>query len=542
MDYRMANKQKILLIIILLLAAFLRLYKLDQVPPGINRDEASIGYTAYSLVQTRRDEYGKPFPLSFQSFGDWKLPLYIYVTIPLVKMFGLTELAVRLPSALAGIVTVGLTYFLVNELFKKSFLTSYISLLTSLLLAISPWHIHLSRVESESNLAVLFVIIALLFFFKGLKRPIFFLGSALFFALTYYTYHGNHVTTTLFIVGLVVLFRSVIPRAKEVFIAIGLFIILVSFILSQTILQADKTKLSGISIFGSPGIIHEKIEIPRNRYPDPNAWYVRLLYNRVTFTVATITGNYVKSFGPEFLFIRGGTNRAHNIENFGNLYLVEAPFLYLGIILLFFQRKEKNMKLLLWWLLIAPIAASITKDAPHTNRMFAIYPLPPILIALGIQKFLELIPKKLYLLGVIGLIALYSLNVGMYLNRYFIQFPKNEAQYWGKIYADLYLRLSSPTLANKKIIVSHPEYSPYIFFLFYSRYDPKKYQETAVRYPPTEDAFVHVKSYDRYTFRQIQWDKDMYQSNTVLVDFTKDIPASIQQGDRLSVFTLIEIP
>jgi len=34
-------------IIIILLAAALRLYNLDNVPPGINRDEASIGYTAY---------------------------------------------------------------------------------------------------------------------------------------------------------------------------------------------------------------------------------------------------------------------------------------------------------------------------------------------------------------------------------------------------------------------------------------------------------------------------------------------------------------
>lgn len=541
----MTVKQKFLLVAILLLAAFLRLYRINEVPPGVNRDEAAIGYTAYSLIKTGKDEYGRPFPLSFQSFGDWKLPLYIYVTIPLVKMFGLTELAVRLPSALAGIATVGLTYFLILELFWKLEIRNLklqaIALLSALLLAVSPWHIHLSRVESESNLAVLFTIVALLFFFKGIKRPVFFLGSALFFALTYYTYHGNHVTTTLFIVGLVVLFRSVIPKRKEAFAAIGLFIILVSFILSQTLKQADKTKLSGISIFGNPAVIHEKIEIPRNRYPNPSAWYIRLRYNRVTFAIETIMKNYISSFSPEFLFIRGGTNRAHNIQNFGNLYPIDAPFFYLGIILVFLGRKKQPMQLLLWWFLISPIAASITKDAPHTNRMFAIYPLPPILIALGIQKFLEVIPKKLYLLGVIGLIGLYSLNVGMYLNRYFIQFPKNEAQYWGKIYADLSLQLSSPELMDKKVIISHPEYSPYIFFLFYSKFDPKRYQETSLRYPPTEDAFVHVKVYDRFTFREIDWDKDIYQLNTVLVDFTKDVPPTIQ-GNRLSIFTLIEIP
>ncbi len=536
----------ILFAAILLLASVLRLYKLDQIPPGVNRDEASIGYTAYSLIHTGKDEYGKPFPVSFQSFGDWKLPLYVYLTVPFVKVFGLSELAVRLPSALAGITTVGLTFFLVRYFFNSTFL-SFVSMF---LLSISPWHVHLSRVESESNLAVLFTVVALLFFYKGLKRPIFFLGSSIFFALPYFAYHGNHVFTTLLLIGLITLFRSKILKTKETFFAAVIFLILVSFILSQTLRQADATKLSGISIFGNPSVIHEKIEIPRNRFADPNAWYVRLRYNRVTFAVETITKNYLSSFGPEFLFIRGGTNRAHNIQNIGNLYLIDAPFFYLGILtllLLIFSKNSKkfstlNSKLLLWWLLIAPVAASITKDAPHTNRMFAIYPVPPILIALGIQKFLEIIPKKIYLLGVIGLIGLYSLNMGMYLDRYFIQFPKNEAQYWGNIYADLFLRLSSPELMDKKVIMSHPEYSPYIFFLFYSKYDPKKYQETAIRYPPTEDAFVHVKAYDRFIFREIDWDKDMRQPNTVLVDFTKDIPKSVQGGSQTSIFTLVATP
>src|SRR3989344_6180036 len=113
-------KHKLFLLVIILLAAFLRFYNITEVPPGVNRDEASIGYTAYSLLTTGKDEYGRPFPLSFESFGDWKLPLYIYTTVPFVKLFGLNELAVRLPSVLAGTLTVLLTYFLVMELFYKS--------------------------------------------------------------------------------------------------------------------------------------------------------------------------------------------------------------------------------------------------------------------------------------------------------------------------------------------------------------------------------------------------------------------------------------
>ncbi|MFZ5845558.1 MAG: glycosyl transferase, partial [Patescibacteria group bacterium] len=102
----MKKLQLIILTLILIIAATLRLYRLSVIPPGVNRDEASIGYTAYSLLKTGRDEYGRFLPLSFQSFGDWKLPLYIYTTTLFVKIFGLSELAVRLPSAIAGILTV----------------------------------------------------------------------------------------------------------------------------------------------------------------------------------------------------------------------------------------------------------------------------------------------------------------------------------------------------------------------------------------------------------------------------------------------------
>ena len=74
---------------IVLLAIFLRFYQLGKNPPHLNWDEAALGYNAYSLLSTGRDEYGKSFPLSFRSFDDYKPPLYVYLTIPSVAVFGL---------------------------------------------------------------------------------------------------------------------------------------------------------------------------------------------------------------------------------------------------------------------------------------------------------------------------------------------------------------------------------------------------------------------------------------------------------------------
>src|SRR3989304_7288957 len=103
-------KQYLFLIFILVLAASLRLGAISRFPAGLNADEAALGYNAYSLLLTGRDEHGNLFPVNLESFADYKPALYAYLSVPLVKIFGLTEFAVRLPSAIFGILAVFLIY------------------------------------------------------------------------------------------------------------------------------------------------------------------------------------------------------------------------------------------------------------------------------------------------------------------------------------------------------------------------------------------------------------------------------------------------
>lgn len=494
--------QKKILLFIIIIAAFLRLYRLSEVPPGVNRDEASIGYTAYSLMTTGKDEYGRSWPLSFESFGDWKLPLYIYTTIPFVKIFGLSELAVRLPSALAGIASVALLYYLTKILFASE----AIALLSSLSLALMPWHIHISRVESEAIVATLFVIIGSILFFR--KKLIF---SAVFFAATYWTYHGTHVSTTLLLMGMTLIYWKEIIRIPLWWIAAGIGTLLVFGILSVT-LAADRTKLAGISIFGDPTVVHTKIELPRIATGHPDAIVTRLRFNRVTFAITTIMSNYIASYSPQFLFIKGGGNRAHNIKGYGNLHPIEAPLLLLGIIWLFKNRKHKSARFFLWWIAIAAIAPAITKDAPHSNRMLMAVPMLAIAIGIGMSTLLR------YKLAVYILIFGYITSMMFYTKRYFIDFPKNELAHWGLPYKTLTEKILSPENAHKEIIISKPETSPYIYILFYSAYPPAQYQNEARRYPITSDGFTHVSGFGRYSFRDIYWENDRLRPNTLLID------------------------
>lgn len=508
---------------ILILASFLRLYRLDSVPPGINRDEASIGVTAYSLLATGRDEYGRTLPISFESFGDWKMPLYIYITIPFVKILGLSELTVRLPSAFAGIASVAALYFLALALFSSN----TIAILSALVLALMPWHVHISRVESEAIVATLALIVGSLVFIRAIKRqklPLLVWASVIF-GLTYYTYHGNHVSTTLLIAGLTAIYWQEITKIPKWWYALVSGTILVGTILLIGF-SADHTKLSGISIFGDPTVIHKQIELPRLEHSNPNSLLARLTHNRITYAVTTIFQNYLKAYGPEFLFIKGGGNSAHNILGYGNLHPIEAPLLLLGILWLF-TNKNKGAKYMLWWIAIGGVAAAITKDAPHSNRSLAMVPALAMAIAAGLQVILHIKTPRIRFVVISIIILGYTTYMGMYLDKYFDHFPKYESQNWGYAYKKLVPILSQPLLTNKKIIMTHPETSPYIYLLFYSKYDPAQYQKEAKRYPISRDGFTDVAGFGRYTFRAIDWEKDTNTPHTLLIDKTANIPTAL---------------
>lgn len=527
---------------ILFLAVFLRFFELSNIPPGPNRDEASIGYTAYSLLQTGKDEYGKVFPLSFQSFGDWKLPLYIYETVLSVSLFGLNTFAVRLPSALTGIAVVVLVYLLVIELFKNRKL----ALITMLLTAISPWALHLSRVESESNTAVALVAAGVLLILKSLKQKNWLIiPGVLLLALSFGTYAGNYVFTPLLALGIFLIFRKEILRHKLGLISIVLFILASSFIWFQTT-SANVVKISGTGIFGDPSIVDAQIITPLKEH-DLNSTS-KLLHNKALYGFQKFGQNYLNSFSPDFLFIKGGDNHAHNIFNFGNMYLVEAPFLLLGFVYMLNKRRDKGVLLVIWWLLAAPIAASITKDAPHTNRMFAIFPILPLVTAFGIVWFKDLFKgtRQIVALGLIAI--LFILSFALYMDRYYIHFPFEEGKSWGIPYQKINDFVLNKQYANKRIIMEGHQESPYIYFLFYQKYDPETYRKEVKRYPITSDGFVDVKSFGRYTFRDIDWCKDPILENTILITRSENLPKALKKDFKVSnimlpngpIFSIIE--
>ena len=115
---------------IFILAFFLRTYKLSTLPPGFHVDEVKAGWNAYSLWLTGRDDWLHPFPLHYDTFGDQRPTGLFYAIIPSLKLFGLTQYAVRFTPALFGSLAVFAVFFL-------SFL------ITLFLLNCRSWHSYL---------------------------------------------------------------------------------------------------------------------------------------------------------------------------------------------------------------------------------------------------------------------------------------------------------------------------------------------------------------------------------------------------------------
>src|SRR3989344_4427085 len=116
------NKPKILLITVLIITAFLRLWKISEVPVSLFGDELDVGYHAYSILKTGRDYSGNFMPIHFKSLAEWRTPLYLYSAVPTVAFFGISPLGVRPPAAVFGILGVFAFYLLINQLTNNKFL------------------------------------------------------------------------------------------------------------------------------------------------------------------------------------------------------------------------------------------------------------------------------------------------------------------------------------------------------------------------------------------------------------------------------------
>ncbi len=455
----MKKYPNLIIILIFFLAVFLRFYRLTQAPPGLYIDEVSIGYNAYSILKNGTDEYDKKYPLWFKAFGEYKLPIYIYLTSILIAIFGKTEFAVRFPSAFFGSLSILASYFLTKELFKAKFIknkifnsqASNIGLLSSLLLAISSWHLQLSRAGFETSLALSFFIFGSLFivlFWKKKKTINLFLGF-LFLTLTFYTYNSFRLITPFYLVFLSIVFLLKIPQKKR-----DIFIItLIFFILSLPMLKFS---------FSSEGKARFLETTAFNFYGEKS-----LVENLVNYFLIFLK-NFINHFSFNFLFNFGDYMGRHGLREFGVLAKWQLPFLFLGSYIIFKNRKSLLSKILGSLLILSPLPSSLALPSPHALRAFLL--LIPLLILISVgMVYLWSILKTKWKQGCFVLFCLLIFyEFVFYLHYYYIHYPKTNVIEWGGGYKQLVEEVSKYKDKYEAIVVNEQLGYPYIYFLFYN--------------------------------------------------------------------------
>lgn len=498
---RLSMVKKIYLLIGIVVVAFIiRFIFLGSIAPSLTWDEASWGYNAYSIGLDGRDEFGKFLPLTYlESFGDFKPPMYAYLDVLPVKLFGLTEFATRFPSAFFGVLTVLLTYFLVKEVFGKE--KEDLALISAGVMAISPWHIMLSRAAFEANVATFFILLGVFLFLYALRKKIIYLPlSVVSFVLAMYTFNSARIVVPILgIILCLAFYKKLIKNLKMSLLSLVIGVVIVLPVLLFMTSSQAKLRFNEVNIFTDIGIIDRANQEIKN---DNGSSYSKLIHNRRLAYSIEYVHHYLDNLAPQFLFIKGDGNPKFSLQDVGQLYIWEIPFFVAGALMLF-RKREKYWWIVPLWLVIGIIPAGFARETPHALRIESSLPTFQILTAIGVYyliKYLKDIKNKNLQKGAALLFSFVVLfNFIYFAQNYFSHYSYEFSGEWQYGYKESIAYVDSVEDRYNKIYITESLGRPYIYYLFYQQYDPLMFRKQADIFREVF-GFVHVKSYSKFNF------------------------------------------
>lgn len=507
--------QKINLIIfslILILAIFLRVYRLDNVPPALFGDEIDVGYQAYSLWETGRDLTGRFMPFYIKSLSEFRTPLYIYSAVPFVGIFGLNEWGVRLPAAFWGIISIIGIFLVARKLFNTR-----VALIAMFLVSISPWHLQYSRSSFEVTMLLSFIIFGVYFFLLSLTKNRYLFLSVVLLVSSIYIYSTAVAFVPLLSLLLLFIYWKQIWKIKLtniIFVAITGAIILIPVVMSLYTGEA-KERFSLISIF-QDSVLIDKINLSRKgeefyntdgQVQKANPLVESLFVNKPLVFAQVFITNYFKSLSPSFLFSEGDINFRQSIHEMGEEYYFEAILLIIGLFALV-KFNSKTATLIFGWLILAPIPASLTQNGGfHATRLFIMLPPIVFLSALGGNWIIENF-KNIYAKGIAAIIIiLFIFNFTFYLHRYYLHYGPESWRWWHVGFKEAMLFMKSEE-SNYNLIGFNNTYEPsMIRFLFWNKVDPKNFQDNYLQTLEKTEIFPGYEGFkytDKYFFGSAQ--------------------------------------
>jgi 4-amino-4-deoxy-L-arabinose transferase-like glycosyltransferase len=492
-----------------LVGSALRLVGLGDVPPALNQDEAVSGYDAWCLWATGRDHHGHPFSFAgLESFGDWVSPLLTLLTVPAVGVLGLRVEAVRAVSSTLGVLAIPFIYGLAVSLFGKR----SIAVLAAWLVAISPWHVHLSRWAIPPSIVPTMLAATLWLTVRAAERSSgrALVGAALLAGLTMASYPPMKLFVPLMGLGAVILYglSGVRFKRESLLYAVVVLGVVAGPIVHLGLLDpGGRARLELVSAFRAPGA-----------------------------GMASLVRNYFSFLSPAYLFQRGDGDPMHTPPGYGVLMWAEAPLLVAGILALvatsFHRARSRDRRssiLLLALLVLYPLPGSLTQPSPHVLRGSHLIPLAAIIAGVGMNALVEAgryLWHRSQRTVALGPPLLASLALGLLpavaqaaprLRDYFQAYPR-------EVETDFQYGLKP---AYEYMLAHQEEYDeiwasarqinqPYIFALFYGKWPPSKVHVTLVvrREPPAPNA---VLSIGKFRFEDLPMDslRDLHEVFTV---------------------------
>jgi hypothetical protein len=498
-------KKTLALILLFVISFAARIYQSGQLPATLNRDEAALAYNAYLLKETGRDEWGKYWPLSLESFGDYKLPGYVYSLVGLFQVLPLADWVVKLPSIIAGSVLVILAFFFAKSVrFREPW-----AWLFTILVATTPVFFFYSRIAFEANLALtLFVAALTILLFninkKGKKRFIFDFLAITLILFSVFTYNTPLLLLP-FILPVIIWIRGFKLWRQWLAPILGLSLVIV--IAGYQLLSLSNQK-SGITIFQDETSWTNSVSY---RQQFSGIWQTAL-GNKYVYYSYLISQNYIHSFSPSFLVNAQDAHPWHSLPAHGHLLGVVYFFGMIGILAaiheLFLAIKSRQFSneirihgSLLYLLFISLLPAVVTVDAPHATRSLLFFFLFNIFTLLGLKKSYHLIrdhtqiKKNALSITFSILLIIYSF---IYFKDYFSLYPQRQ-QSLRPGFEEIINQVDKRYLDQKIVIVDEEGYQ-YILLAWYLKITPDKFFMSTVRQLPDKIGFRYGEWVDKYHF------------------------------------------
>jgi len=478
----MKNRYILILFLIVIFAFALRFYQIADIP-SFHGDEVDFANNAWSVLKTGRDQDGNFLPIATTSIGDLRPAVYMYMTVASEFVFGFNEFAARLPSVIFSVLTVVLIYFLADDFFKDK----KIAIISSLLLAMSFWHISLSREASEKVVALFFVTLGIWLFYRYLnfEKIKYLLLGLISLSISIQTYYSPRIFLLIFLPVMVLFFWKKKPLKTNISLLATVVLICLLTVFFTFFYGNSRERINQLSVINNPRSVALMGEQISEDGVAGATKLTRIFHNKITAFGLTTIDNYLEYFSPKFLFTEGGFPQRIKIPGIGLVNMIEAPFILVGISLLLkqlFSKWNPEIALLFIWIVFAFVPAAFTFDEiPNVYRTSLV--LPPLIMvtAYGMSTLLPILRRNIWLkFGGVLLSFFYVSFFGYFLHQYFVHFEYHQP--WYRNYAHKVLAQTiKDNYSDAKIIFVPQIYGGVEAMIrFYDKFDPAQYQKDSL--------------------------------------------------------------